>query len=92
MGAFGDGYGMGSGMMGGWGGGAMFPFSVIFGLLVFALVIAALVWFVRAILRPQDRALRAERVSAGLDVLDQRYARGEINRDEYQQKRADLLG
>ena len=85
------GYGPGFGMMGGWGG-AMFPFSGIFGLLVLALVIAALVWLVRAFLCPQDRAPRAERASAGLDVLDQRYARGEINRDEYQQKRADLLG
>ncbi len=85
------GYGPGFGMMGGWDG-AMFPFSGIFGLLVLALVIAALVWIVRAFLRPQDRAPRAERASAGLDVLDQRYARGEINRDEYQQKRADLLG
>ena len=87
------GYGHGIGnMMGGWGGGAMFPLSGIFGLLVLALVIAALVWLARTILRPQDRAPRAGRAAAGLDVLDQRYARGEINRDEYLQKRADVLG
>ena len=86
------GYGPGFGMMGGWGGGGMFPFSGIFGLLVLALVIAALVWLVRAIFRPHDREPRAERPAAGFDVLDQRYARGEINRDEYLQKRADLLG
>ena len=91
MGGFGGGYGPGFGMMGGWGG-AMFPFSGIFGLLVLVLVIAALVWLVRAFLRTQDRAPRVEHMSAGLDVLDQRYARGEINRDEYQQKRTDLLG
>ena len=30
--------------------------------------------------------------SAGLDVLEQRYARGEINRDEYLQKKQDLVG
>lgn len=91
MGGFGGGDGPGFGMMGGWGG-AMFPFSGIFGLLVLALVIAALVWLVRAFLRTQDRTPRVEHISAGLDFLDQRYARGEINRDEYQQKRADLLG
>ncbi len=85
------GYGPGFGMMGGWGGGAMFPFSGIFGLLVLALVIAALVWLVRAIFRSHDREAHAGQ-AAGLDVLDQRYARGEINRDEYLQKRADILG
>ena len=56
MGGYGHGFGN---MMGGWGGGAMFPFSGIFGLLVLALVIAALVWLVRTILRPQDRATRS---------------------------------
>lgn len=80
MGAFGGGYGTGLGMMLGWGGGATFPFPGIFVLLVLALVIAALVWFVRAILRPHDNAPRGERVSAGLDVLDQRYARGDQSR------------
>ncbi len=85
------GYGPGFGMMGGWGGGAMFPFSGIFGLLVLALVIAALVWVVRGILR-HDHEPRAGQAAGGLTVLDQRYARGEINRDEYLQKRADILG
>jgi putative membrane protein len=90
MGGYGHGFGN---MMGGWGGGAMFPLSGIFGLLVLALVIAALVWLARAILRPRDREPPlAGRAAAGLDVLDQRYARGEINRDEYLQKRADVLG
>ncbi len=51
------GYGPGFGMMGGWGGGAMFPLSGIFGLLVLGLVIAALVWLARAILRPHDPPL-----------------------------------
>ena len=86
------GYGPDFGMMSGWGGGPMFPFSGIFGLLLLALIIAALVWLVRTILRPQDREPRAGRAAAGLAVLDQRYARGEINRDEYLQKRADALG
>lgn len=91
MGGFGGGYGPGFGMMSGWGGG-MFPFSGIFGLLILALVIVAVVWVVRTILRSQNRTSLTRGASAGLDVLDQRYARGEINRDEYQQKRADLLG
>jgi putative membrane protein len=31
------------------------------------------------------------RSSAALDILEQRYARGEIDRDEYLQKKRDLL-
>ena len=90
MHGFGGGYGPGFGAMGGWGGG-FFPFHGIFGLLLLVLVIVGIVWLVRAIWRPQDRLPRAEQRAAGLDILDQRYAHGEIARDEYLQKRADVL-
>ena len=30
--------------------------------------------------------------SAGLEVLEERYARGEIKREEYLQKKKDILG
>jgi uncharacterized membrane protein len=33
-----------------------------------------------------------ERRSPGLETLEQRYARGDITRDEYLEKKADLLG
>jgi putative membrane protein len=33
-----------------------------------------------------------ERRSSGLDVLEERYARGEINRDEYLEKKRDIVG
>ena len=92
MHGFGGGYGPGYGMLGGWGGGGFFPFHGIFSLLLLVLVIVAVVWLVRAMLRPQDRTSRAERRTAGLDILDQRYARGELSRDEYLQKRGDVLG
>jgi putative membrane protein len=32
------------------------------------------------------------RGSQALDILEQRYARGEIGRDEYMQKKSDLMG
>ncbi len=92
MHGFGGGYGPGYGMLGGWGGGGFFPFHGIFSLLLLVLVIVAVVWLVRAMLRPQDRTPRAEHRTAGLDILDQRYARGELSRDEYLQKRGDVLG
>jgi putative membrane protein len=32
-----------------------------------------------------------ERSSPGLNILEERYARGEINRDEYLQKKHDIV-
>lgn len=86
------GYGPGFGMMGGFGGGAMFPFTGIFGLLILVLVIVAVVWFVSAVFHPRETAQHTGRYGAGLEVLEARYSRGEINREEYQQKRTDLRG
>jgi uncharacterized membrane protein len=58
--------------------------------LVVAIVIAGLAWYLQY-RRRQARAL-ARRELPGLDVLARRYARGEIDRDEYLQKRGDILG
>jgi uncharacterized membrane protein len=33
-----------------------------------------------------------ERQSSGFDVLEERYARGEINREEYLEKKRDISG
>jgi putative membrane protein len=49
---------------------------------VIALVVAV-VWFVA-------RAARGSNHPSAQEVLDQRYARGEIGRDEYEHKRRDL--
>jgi putative membrane protein len=58
------------------------------------LVIAAIVYLVRAFLLVRARTPRAAPPfrSPGLDELDVRYARGEVTRDEYLQRRADLGG
>jgi putative membrane protein len=90
MGGFGGGYGNGFGMMGGWGGGFL-PFHGIFGLLILALIVVAIVWFARAFLARREPVGHTERHSTSLDVLNTRYARGEINREEYLQKRTDVL-
>jgi putative membrane protein len=72
-------------MMEGWG--LMGGFGFIFWLLILAAIVAGLVWFFRseplAGGRPKDR-------SPGLEVLEQRYARGEITREEYLQKKHDI--
>ena len=47
------------------------------------------VWFVRA--KPLPGGQRSlERRSPALEVLEERYARGEINREEYLQKKRDI--
>lgn len=81
----------------GFGGMAWMPFlGVFFWVLIFVLGIVA----VRAAMGPQHRyaapwhaadSLESAR-SSGLSILDERYARGEINRDEYLQKRQDIVG
>lgn len=85
---YGYGYGPGWGMMGGYGWG--------YGLLHIAVTVAIIVgvvflviWAVRtmAVVGSHDHAPRR---SSGLDVLEERYARGEINRDEYLQKKKDI--
>src|SRR5215831_5922538 len=72
--------------LGRWGGWIM-PFHGL-GLLFWIVVIAAMVWLVRSFRRPNERG---EGANAGLDVLEQCYARGEINRDEYLQKKRDIV-
>jgi len=88
------GYGYGPGWgMGGWGG-----YGWGFGLLHAAVSVAVIVgvvflviWAVRSLAGVPHDGPHVRR-SPGLDVLEERYARGEVSRDEYMQKRADLLG
>ena len=69
------------GWMNGWGMG----FGMILWLVILALIIAGVVWLVRS--QPIGRNRRR---STGLDVLDERYARGEITRDEYLRMKRDM--
>lgn len=87
------GYGPDWGMMHGWSGGSWAgPFSMIIWLLFLVLVVAAVVWLVRSIAHASNGQARLERRSPGLEVLEERYAKGEIQRDEYLQKKRDLSG
>ena len=70
------------GWMGGfWGIGMMFMM-----LLFWVLIIAGLVLGVRWLLR-QDRERRSD---SALEILRRRYARGEINKEEFEAKKKDL--
>ena len=62
-------------------------------ILIVGIVIAITAWFVQHKWRRRVRAMAAmrDRDTAVLDLLARRYARGEIDRDEYLQKRSDIL-
>jgi len=82
-----------SGMMSGWGGAWGWPFMGIIPLLFLTVLISAVVLLVRyASGVGGSQPPSAERRSPGLDALEERYGRGEINRDEYLQKKKDILG
>ena len=100
------GYGPGPWMMGGWGGPGMMGYGgwnnggwmmMLLGMLIF---VALLVFFFRAVSwngcahrgAYQPHPPQPGRMSSGLHALDERYARGEINREEYLQKKQDILG
>jgi uncharacterized membrane protein len=64
-------------------------------ILIVAIVIAATAWYVQHKWRRRMRAMTAMQASRDgtvLEVLAKRYARGEIDREEYLQKRTDILG
>lgn len=74
------------GMMGfgGWGMG-------FFWLVILALIVWAIVAFTRSNRSRNEPRLDAPRRSSGLDILEERYARGELDREEYLQKKKDII-
>jgi putative membrane protein len=74
----------------GWGDGGFWPFGMIIWLVIIIAAIAFVSWAVSA--RSSRVRNEGRSGSAGLDLLEQRYARGEIGRDEYLQKKNDILG
>ena len=75
-------------MMGGWGYGYGFGmFHMFIGVIVLLAIIAGVVWLVRTVALSGTHQSVARR-SPGLDVLEERYARGELKRDEYLEKKA----
>ena len=80
--------------------GLVWPFHFIIPLLFLALIITVIVLAVRYAMgwggHPIGPGMMGpygmERRPSGLDILEERYARGEINRDEYLEKKRDITG
>lgn len=66
-----------------WGIGMMLMMLVFWGIIIVALVLG-IRWLIS-----QDREPRTD---SPLDILKRRYARGEIDKEEYEAKKQDLLG
>ena len=77
--------GMGGDMMGG---GFMW-FWALFWVVVLALLVAGAIWLARTLTRPSNPSSGPGSARAELDL---RYARGDLTREEYLQRRADLEG
>jgi putative membrane protein len=68
----------------GWMGGGFF-------ILFWVIVIVAIIFIIRWLVQQGGRHRGAGHEETALDILKKRYARGEINKDEYEQKKKDLL-
>jgi putative membrane protein len=80
----GFGFSSGFGGHGVWLGGMHFPF----GWIGIALLIGAAIWIASRGRRPVAQEVRT--ASSALDVLQRRYAAGDIDREEYLRRRTDL--
>jgi len=84
----------GSGMMGqgimNWGYGMGWGWSVIM-LVFWVSVIVGIIFLIRWVVLSTDRRHGVKTEGSALEILRQRYARGEINKEEFEEKKRDLI-
>ncbi len=68
----------------GWGG-------MIFQLLFWLVIIGLILWGVKVIVEQSGNRNSSTTSNSALDILKARYARGEIDREKFEQKKKDLL-
>lgn len=79
---------VGPGMMGGWGIGW---FRMIFMAAFWILIIVGLVFLIKWLIQTTSTGKETgKRGSRAIDILKERYARGEIDKNEYEAKKRDL--
>jgi putative membrane protein len=65
--------------------------GMFFMLLLGIITIVGIVFLVRWVLDQTTTQQRGRSEDSALDILNKRYARGEINKEEYEEKKKDLL-
>ena len=77
---------MGPGMMGGFGWMAIMP-------VLWIIVLGLIIWAVVAAVRgsSESRSIDSSKADSALELLKKRYARGEIDKQEYEEKKKDLV-
>ena len=87
-----DRYRMGPGMMGDWG---MGWFGGIFMIIFWVLIIVGLIflikWLIQSTRGVSGLTHHGYSSNKGLDILKERYARGEIDKQEFEEKKKDLM-
>ena len=73
----------------GWGNGGFWPFGMVIWLIIILAIIAFISWAVST--RSSRTRYEGASSTSAIDLLEQRYARGEIGREEYLQKKSDIL-
>jgi putative membrane protein len=84
------GWGMGSGMMGGYGMGWFGDiFMIMFWILILVGLIFLIRWLIQSTSHDKTSGIGSNR---SLEILKERYARGEIDKEEFESKKKDLTG
>ena len=85
-----EGWHMGPGMMGGWG---MGWFGGIFMILFWIFILVGLVFVIKWLIQStsKDRG-SGQHGSRAIDILKERYARGELDKVQFEDMKRDLIG
>lgn len=82
-------WGMGHGMMGNWG---MGGFGMIFMIIFWALIIVGIVFLIKRLIQASGSGKTAgQRASGAVEILKERYARGEIGKAEFESMKRDII-
>jgi len=77
-------------MMGSWGSGWMWWFGSVMHLLFWGLVVFVLFLLARRLWSSSQSSSEVMRNESPMDILKRRYASGEIDREEFEQKKQDI--
>lgn len=77
---------MGTGMMGG-GMGLWMIFNLFFWVLIIVGIVLVVAWVIGRSKGPEE----SSKEESALDILKKRYAKGEIGKEEFEEKKRDLL-